>query len=84
MAFIKQVPISTHRTLHEIFGARRPSSVTPLTGRASFPPGEAKGPLHIRPRPFETITAYCNPSAAAAAAQLCIKRLYAVKDGYTR
>ena len=43
MAFIKQVPISTHRTLHEIFGARRPSSVTPLTGRASFPPGEAKG-----------------------------------------
>ena len=30
------------------------------------------------------MTAYRNPSAAAAAAQLCIKRLYAVKDGYTR
>ena len=42
-AFIKQAPFSTHRTLHETFGARHPSSVTPLTGRASFPPGEAKG-----------------------------------------
>ena len=32
----------------------------------------------------KTTTAYCNPSAAAAAAQLCIKRLYAVGDSYTR
>ena len=30
------------------------------------------------------MTVYRNPSAAAAAAQLCIKRLYAVGDGYTR
>ena len=30
------------------------------------------------------MTAYRNPSAAAAAAQLCIKRLYAVEDSYTR
>ncbi len=41
--FIKQERSPTHRTLHETFGARHPSSVTPLTGRASFPPGEAKG-----------------------------------------
>ena len=40
--FIKQERSPTHRTLHETFGARHPSSVTPLTGRASFPPGEAK------------------------------------------
>ena len=30
--FIKQVPISTHRTLHKTFGARHPSSVTPRWG----------------------------------------------------
>ena len=41
--FIKQAPFSTHRTPYQAFGARHPSSVTPLTGRASFPPGEAKG-----------------------------------------
>ena len=26
---------TTHRTLHQLFGARRPSSVTPLTGRGA-------------------------------------------------
>ena len=41
--FIKQERSPTHRTLHETFGARHPSSVTPRKGRASFPPGEAKG-----------------------------------------
>ena len=41
--FIKQALFPTHRTLYQAFGARHPSSVTPLTGRASFPPGEAKG-----------------------------------------
>ena len=30
------------------------------------------------------MTAYRDPSAAAAAAQLCMKRLYAVEDSYTR
>ena len=83
-AFIKLERSPTHRTLHKTFGARHPSSVTPLTGRASFPPGEAKGPLRICPRFLKTVGAYRNPSAAAAAAQLCMKRLYAVKDGYTR
>ena len=75
-AFIKQAPFPIHRTLHETFGARHPSSVTPLTGRASFPPGEAKGPLRICPRFLKTAGAYRNPSAAAAAAQLCMKRLH--------
>ena len=41
--FIKQALFPTHRTPYQAFGARHPSSVTPLTGRASFPPGEAKG-----------------------------------------
>ena len=40
--------------------------------------------LRIRPGFDKSVRAYRNPSAAAAAAQLCIKRLYAVKDGYTR
>ena len=62
-AFIKQALFPTHRTLYQAFGARHPSSVTPLTGRASFPPGEAKGVVRIRPGFHEAITAYRNPSA---------------------
>ena len=50
--FIKQERSPTHRTLHETFGARHPSSVTPLTGRASFPPGEAKGSRYVFARDF--------------------------------
>ena len=40
--------------------------------------------LRIRPTLNKTVSTHRNPSAAAAAAQLCIKRLYAVEDGYTR
>ena len=59
-------------------------SEVPIDKKSSFPPGEAKGPLRICPRFLKTAGAYRNPSAAAAAAQLCMKRLYAVGDGYTR
>ncbi len=51
---------------------------------ASSPIGEPRGSLRIRLSLYKVITAYRNPSAAAAAAQLCIKRLYAVEDSYTR
>ena len=68
-AFIKQVRYSTHRTLHETFGARHPSSVSPLG--CQLPPGGSQGgPLRIRPRFLKTAGAYRNPSAAAAAAPL--------------
>ena len=48
------------------------------------PPSGSRGIVRICPRFLKTAGAYRNPSAAAAAAQLCIKRLYAVEDGYTR
>ena len=51
---------------------------------ASFPPGEAKGACTNSPKPWQKRNYLPHPSAAAAAAQLCMKRLYAVKDGYTR
>ena len=54
-----------------------------LTG-CQLPHRGAKKTLRIRPGFHKTAGACRNPSAAAAAAQLCIKRLYAVKDGYTR
>ena len=43
MAFIKQVPISTHRTLYKTFGARHPSSVTPRWGAPASPRGKPRG-----------------------------------------
>ena len=70
-----------HAVPHQSFLAI--GSEVPIAKKSSFPPGEAKGVVRIRLRFCKTITAYCNPSAAAAAAQLCIKQLYAVKDGYT-
>ena len=54
-----------------------------LTG-CQLPHRGAKKTLRIRPGFHKTAGTCRNPSAAAAAAQLCIKRLYAVKDGYTR
>ncbi len=54
-----------------------------LTG-CQLPHRGAKKTLRIRPGFHKTAGACRNPSAAAAAAQLCMKRLYAVKDGYTR
>ena len=59
-------------------------SEVPMAKKSSSPIGEPRKPLRIRLGFHKTSTAYRNPSAAAAAAQLCIKRLYAVKDGYTR
>ena len=38
-ALIKQAPFSTHRTLHETFGARHPSSVTPRWGAPAIESG---------------------------------------------
>ena len=40
--------------------------------------------VRIRLGFYKDVSACCNPSAAAAAAQLCMKRLYAVGDSYTR
>ena len=45
---------------------------------ASSPIGEPRWTVRIRLRFYKTITAYRNPSAAAVAAQLCIKQLYAI------
>ena len=64
-------------------------SEVPIVKKSSFPPGEAKGVVRIRPRFHKTITAYRKTplrlaKSRLAAAQLCIKRLYAVEDGYTR
>ena len=81
---MKQVRCSTHRTLHKTFGARHPSSVTPLTGRASFPPGEAERACADSPWCIPIgILRTANPSGAMRRPQLCMKQLYAVKDGYT-
>ena len=74
--------ISVHAIPHQSFLSI--GSEVPIAKKSSFPPGEAKGVVRIRLRFCKTITAYCNPSAAAAAAQLCMKRLYAVEDSYTR
>ena len=52
-AFIKQAPFSTHRTLHETFGARRPSSVffgnrfrSADCQKIQLPPGGSQGGLY--------------------------------------
>ena len=74
--------ISVHAIPHQSFLSI--GSEVPIAKKSSFPPGEAKGVVRIRPGFHKNAGACCNPSAAAAAAQLCMKRLYAVKDGYTR
>ena len=74
--------ISVHAIPHQSFLSI--GSEVPIAKKSSFPPGEAKGVVRIRPGFHKNAGACRNPSAAAAAAQLCIKRLYAVKDGYTR
>ena len=70
-----------HSTNHtpsvSLAGSEVPSSLP-------APPSGSQEIVRIRLRFHKTVSACCNPSAAAAAAQLCIKRLYAVKDGYTR
>ena len=65
-AFIKQAPFSIHRTLHETFGARHPSSVffdnrfrSADCQKIQLPPGGSQGGLvRIRPRFYKTIGAY--------------------------
>ena len=76
--FIKQATFSTHRTLHENFGARHPSSVffgnrfrSADCQKIQLPPGGSQvGLVRIRPGFHKTAGAYRNPSAAAAAAPL--------------
>ncbi len=52
---------------------------------ASFPPGEAKGGVRIRLGAFQMV--FCilrlTPPALLRRPQLCMKQLYAVKDGYS-
>ena len=63
MALIKQAPFSTHRTLHETFGARHPSSVSPLG--CQLPPGGSQGgTVRIRLGYHEAIGACRNPSVS--------------------
>ena len=86
-AFMKQVRCSTHRALHETFGARHPSSVTPRWGAPASPRGKPREPVRIRLGFHKDITAYRKTPQSGPLglpAQLCIKRLYAVEDGYTR
>ena len=54
-------------------------------GRASFPPGEAKGGLYEFALDFLNgiLRTAGNPSGAVRRPQLCMKQLYAVEDGYT-
>ena len=56
-AFIKQALFPTHRTLHETFGARRPSSVTPRWGAPASPRGKPREMLRIRPEFHKNSTA---------------------------
>ena len=76
--FIKQALFPTHRTPYQAFGARHPSSVTPRWGAPASPRGKPRGPVRIRPGFHEDVSACRNPSAAAAAAPLCMKQLYAI------
>ena len=39
-----------------------PHQSRPLRGAPASPRGKPRGLLRIRPRPFETIATYCNPS----------------------
>ena len=57
--FIKQAPFSTHRTLHETFGARRPSSVffgnrfrSADCQKIQLPPGGSQGSRYVFARDF--------------------------------
>ena len=57
--FIKQAPFSTHRTLHETFGARHPSSVFFVNRfrsadcqKIQLPPGGSQGGLYVFARGF--------------------------------
>ena len=57
--FIKQAPFSTHRTLHENFGARHPSSVFFVNRfrsadcqKIQLPPGGSQGELYVFARGF--------------------------------
>ena len=60
------------------------SNNTPSVSLAGFeepsslpaPPPGSRGIVRIRSRFHKNAGAYCNPSAAAAAAQLCMKRLH--------
>ena len=58
-AFIKPGRNPTHRTLHETFGARHPSSVTPRWGAPASPRGKPRGLVRIRLGAFRLV--FCVP-----------------------
>ena len=82
--FIKQAPFSTHRTLHENFGARHPSSVFFVNRfrsadcqKIQLPPGGSQGgSVRIRPRFQKTITAYRTPLRLAKSRLTAVARLH--------
>ena len=57
--FIKRGRYPIHRTLHEAFGARHPSSVTPRWGAPASPRGKPRGLVRIRLGAFRLV--FCVP-----------------------
>ena len=56
---------------------------TPFAAVAALPPKGAARVCTDSPKPWQERNCLPHPSAAAAPPQLCMKQLYAVKDGYT-
>ena len=75
--------LSVHAIPHQSFLTI--GSEVPIAKKSSFPPGEAKGAGTDSPwcTPNGILRTAADPSGAIAPPQLCIKQLYAVKDGYT-
>ena len=76
--------LSVHAVPHQSFLAI--GSEVPIAKKSSFPPGEAERASANSPWciPNGILRTAGNPSGAMRRPQLCIKRLYAVEDGYTR
>ena len=82
--FIKQAPFSAHRTIHENFGARHPSSVffgnrfrSADCQKIQLPPGEAKGIVRIRPGFYKAVGACCETPLRLAKSRLtAVARLH--------
>ena len=68
--------LSVHAVPHQSFLSI--GSEVPIAKKSSFPPGEAKGAWANSPKISENHNCLLHPSAAAAAAQLCMKQLCAI------
>ena len=79
---LELIPLDKVQTVSHL----SPSLFSQPLRAASFPPGEAKGAGTNSPWciPNGILRTAPDPSGAMCRPQLCIKRLYAVEDGYTR